>query len=51
LVFGKSGEVAGFIQQFVSAQVALANRSQHAMKLIHCEHGRGRIVDRWRERL
>src|SRR5437764_2318221 len=44
-------KLPGFIQQFVSAQVALANRSQHAMKLIHREHSRGRIVDRRRERL
>src|SRR4051794_10095378 len=44
-------KVPGFIPQFVSAQVALANHSQHAMKLIHCEHSRGRIVDRRRERL
>src|SRR6478752_4019451 len=42
-------KLAGFIQQFISAQVALANYSQHAMKLIYCEHGSGRIVDRWRE--
>ena len=41
----------GSIQQFVRAQVALSDRSQHAMKLIHCEHGRGGIVDSRRERL
>src|SRR5437588_5538369 len=44
-------QLSGFVEQFVGAQIAFADISQHAMELVYRQHGCGRIIDRRRQRL
>src|SRR5579872_4416846 len=43
-------QLSGPVHDLVGAQITLADRAQHAVKLIDRQHGGGRVVDRRRQR-